>query len=256
VEYEQITTEHRDDVLLITLDRPERLNAWTPQMSGELTDAIERADQDDDVGAVVITGAGRGVCAGADIEATFGAQLDGDAQAARPTRTRDWIDLVRSTKPIVVAINGVAVGVGLTMVLPCDRLIASTEARFSLRFVKMGLVPELASSHFLPNRVGFGPASDLMLSGRIIDAPAAHAMGLVDEVVEPERLVETAIERAREYGENPTPQLRWIKELLTMNAAESDLGAVQRREIEYLQRAYASPEHADAVRRFLEQRKS
>ena len=248
---EQILTDRHDDVLVLTLDRPERLNAWTPRMSAELTAAIEMADADDSIGAVVITGSGRGFCAGADIEATFGAQLDGDREAASPGPRRDWVELLRSTKPIVAAINGPAVGVGLTMVLPCDRLIASTAARLSLRFVKMGLVPELASSQLLPNRVGFGAASDLMLSGRIIDADEALRIGLVDELTEPDALLATAVERAREYGENPTPQLRWIKELLTINANETDLAAVQRREIDYLQRAYASPEHAEAVRGFL-----
>lgn len=253
--FEQILTERRDGVLLITLNRPERLNAWTPRMSAELTDAIEAADADPTIGAVVVTGAGRGFCAGADIEATFDKQLGGDGTAARPVARRSWVDLIRSTKPIVAAVNGAAVGVGLTMILPCDRIVASTAARFSLRFVKMGLVPELASSHFLPARVGFGAASDLMLSGRIVDAAAAHALGLADELVEPDDLLGRAVEVAHEYGENPAPQLRWIKELLTMNAAEPDPDVVQRRELEYLERAYASDEHAAAVRAFLDSRR-
>ncbi len=249
--YEQILTERHDDVLLITLNRPERLNAWTPRMSAELVDAIDAADSDDAVGAIVVTGAGRGFCAGADIEATFNAQLDGDDTAARPKATRSWVDVVRTCKPIVAAVNGHAVGVGLTMFLPADRIIASTAAKFSLRFVKMGLVPELASSHFLPARVGFAAASDLMLSGRIVDAEAALAVGLADEMVEPDVLLDRAIEQAREYGENPKPQLRWIKELLTVNADEPDIELVQRRELEYLERAYASTEHKEAVRAFL-----
>jgi enoyl-CoA hydratase/carnithine racemase len=254
IAFEQILTEQRDDVLLITLNRPDRLNAWTPTMSAELIDAIETADADDTVAAVVVTGAGRGFCAGADIEATFNAQLDGDTTAARPRAQRSWVEVIRSTKPIVAAVNGHAVGVGLTMILPFDRIIASSAARFSLRFVKMGLVPELASSHFLPARVGFSAASDLMLSGRIIDADAALAVGLADEVVDPDALVDRAIEQAREYGENPTPQLRWIKELLSLNASEPDVELVQRRELDYLERAYRSDEHAAAVKAFLESR--
>ncbi len=253
--YEQITEAVHDEVLLLTLSRPERLNAWTPTMSAELTDAIEAADANPDIGAVVVTGAGRGFCAGADVEATFGAQLDGDDAAAVPQRRRDWIDLVRTTKPIVAAVNGAAVGVGLTMILPFDRIIASDAARFSLRFVKMGLVPELASSHFLPARVGFGAASDLMLSGRIIESADARAVGLVDEITSPEELVATAIARAREYGENPTPQLRWIKELLTQNESEADHRLVSQRELALLQEAYQTTEHAEAVRSFLEKRK-
>jgi enoyl-CoA hydratase/carnithine racemase len=168
-------------------------------MTTELTDAIEAADTDPGAGAVVISGAGRGFCAGADIEAAFDARLDGDETAARPVTRRSWIDLVRTTKPIVAAVNGAVVGIGLTMVLPCDRIVASSAARFSLRFVKMGLVPELASSHFLPARVGWGAASDLMLSGRIVDAAAALDTGLTDEVVDPDALVDRALV-AREYG--------------------------------------------------------
>lgn len=251
MEPEQITIERRGKVLLLTLDRPERLNAWTPKMSMELVNAIESANDDPDIGAIVVTGAGKGFCAGADIEVTFGAQLDGDEEAARPGERRDWVDLVRSCKPIVAAVNGVAVGVGLTMILPFDRIIASNASRFSLRFVKMGLVPELASSHFVPARVGFSAASDLMLSGRMIDAETAVGLGLADELVEPDALVDRAIELAEEYAENPAPQLRWIKELLTQNQAESDCREVQRRELAYLERAYASDEHADAVRSFL-----
>lgn len=252
----QIITEVRERVLVITLDRPDRLNAWTPTMSAELVDAIEAADDDPSIGAVVVTGAGRGFCAGADIAATFGAQLEGDESAAAPLRRRDWIELIRSTKPIVAAVNGAAVGVGLTMILPFDRIIASTTARLSLRFVKMGLVPELASSHFLPVRVGFGAASDLMLSGRIVSANEAREMKLVDEVVEPEQLMERALAVAGEYAENPARQLRWIKELLTQNQSESDVEAVQRRELSRLREAYRSPEHAEAVQSFLSQRKS
>jgi enoyl-CoA hydratase/carnithine racemase len=253
--YDQIITEHRDGVLLITLNRPDRLNAWTYTMSRELIDAIRGADADDSIGAVVVTGAGRGFCAGADIEATFAARPDGD-DTPEPSEVQSWVDVVRSTKPIVAAVNGVAVGVGLTMILPFDRIIASTEARFSLRFIKMGLVPELGSSHFVPARIGFGAASDLMLSGRMLDAPAARELGLCDELVDHDDLVAVALERAGEYGANPARQLRWIKQLLGQNESEADIDLVQRREMELLQAAYQSPEHAAAVRGFMESRRS
>ncbi len=254
--YEQITVDQRDDVVVITLSRPERLNAWTPRMSVEMTDVILSADDDPSVGALVVTGEGRGFCAGADIEAIFQARIDGDEQAdqAADAPRRDWVDLIRTTKPIVAAVNGPSIGVGLTMILPFDRIVASTAAKLSLRFVKMGLVPELASSHFVPQRVGFGAASDLMLSGRTVEAPEALALGLVDEVVEPDELLPTAIARARSYGENPAPQLRWIKELISANASETDLREVQRRELSRLREAYASAEHREAVSAFIEKR--
>ena len=249
--YEQILREQHDDVVVLTLNRPDRLNAWTPRMTLELTDAIVDADADESVGAVVVTGAGRGFCAGADIEAVFDAQIQGDADAGRIEGGRDWVELVRSTKPIVAAINGPAIGIGLTMVLPFDRIVVADGAKLSVRFVKLGLVPELASSMFLPMRCGWGAASDLMLSGRTVLADEALALGLVDEVVPAASVVEAAIARARSYGENPTPPLRWIKQLLTANANETDTTAAQRRELAALVQAYASPEHHEAVAAFL-----
>ena len=253
--YEQILREQRDEIVLLTLNRPDKLNAWTPKMSVELVDAIEAADADSSVGAVVVTGAGRGFCAGADISAVFDAQISGDQPSAPVARTRDWIELIRSTKPIVAAVNGAAVGVGLTMILPFDRIVAAESAKLSVRFVKMGLVPELASSSFLPQRCGLGAATDLMLSGRTVLGPEAVAFGLADEVVADDAVVDAAITRARHYAENPTPQLRWIKQLITQNANETDTNVVQQREVAALQLAYASPEHKEAVAAFLEKRK-
>ena len=257
MDYEQILREQRDEIVVLTLNRPEKLNAWTPRMSAELTDAIEAADADASVGAVVVTGAGRGFCAGADISAVFDAQIQGEERAASatPTRARDWIELIRSTKPIVAAVNGPSIGVGLTMILPFDRIVVAESAKLSVRFVKMGLVPELASSSFLPQRCGLGAASDLMLSGRTVLGPEAVALGLADEVAPDDTVLDVAIERARSYAENPTPQLRWIKQLLSQNANETDTRVVQQREVALLQEAYASAEHKEAVAAFMEKRK-
>jgi enoyl-CoA hydratase/carnithine racemase len=253
VAFETILQEQRDDVVVLTLNRPDRLNAWTPRMSAELCEAIEAADAERSVGAIVVTGAARAFCAGADIAAVFDAQLQGESDAAVP-QGRDWIALIRSTKPIVAAVNGPVIGMGLTMILPFDRIVAARGAKLSVRFVKMGLVPELASSLFLPMRCGWGVASDLMLSGKTIEADEALALHIVDEVVEPESVLDVAIERARSYGQNPTPQLRWIKQLLTQNANETDPHAAQRRELELLAQAYATTEHKEAVSAFLEKR--
>lgn len=251
--YETILSEQRDDVVVLTLNRPERLNAWTPRMSAELADAIRAADEDRTVGAVVMTGAGRGFCAGADVSAVFDAQIQG-YEAAAVLEGGDWIGLIRSSKPIVAAVNGPVIGLGLTMILPFDRIVVARGAKLSVRFVKMGLVPELASSLFLPLRCGWGVASDLMLSGRTIEAEEAVAVRLADELVEPEALLDTAIERARSYGENPAPQLRWVKQLLTLNANETDPRAAQQRELELLTRSYETAEHKEAVAAFIAKR--
>lgn len=253
--YEQIRSEARGEITLLTLNRPERLNAWTRRMSAELVDAIQAANDDRDIGAIVLTGEGRGFCAGADIQDTFKTQLEGeDRGESQPARAVDWVSLVRTSKPLVGAVNGPSVGVGLTMILPFDYLVASDRARLSCRFIKMGLVPELASSHFLPQRVGFGRASELMLSGRMVEGPEAAAIGLVDEVVPHESLLDAALERARSFAANPDPQLRMIKQLITQNSAETDMALVQKREVEQLEIAYRSPEHKEAVEAFLHKR--
>ncbi len=258
-EYEQIVVEPFDAVLRITLNRPERLNAWTPRMMAELTAALKAANAEPAIGAIVVTGAGRGFCAGADIEAVFEPQLDDsddnhDNGAEPAERRDDWVRLCRESKPLVAAINGAAIGVGLTLVLPFDQLLAAEGAKLSARFVKMGLVPELASSHWLVTRCGFGAASWLALSGTTVIAEEARELGLVDRVTSPGALLDEAMAIAGEMAQNPPTQLRLIKQLLTANATETDLDAVQRRELEAMQACYRSPEHAEAVRAFIEKR--
>jgi enoyl-CoA hydratase/carnithine racemase len=261
VDYEQIALERDDGVAIVTLNRPERLNAWTPRMSLELAHALEAANADPAVGAVVLTGAGRGFCAGADMQDTFQTRLDGhdpggdtaEGQGGLP-RGLDWVELVRGSKPLVAAVNGAAVGVGLTMILPFDVIVASEKARFGMFFVRMGLVPELASTHFLVQRMGFGRASEMCLSGRLYEAREAYEKGLADRLVAPDELLPVALGLAREIGANPAPQLRWIKELLTRNGSETDLGAVQQSETTRLRECWKTPEHREAVRAFVEKR--
>jgi enoyl-CoA hydratase/carnithine racemase len=258
-EYQQILVEQVDAVLRITLNRPEKLNAYTPVMMGELIAAVTAANEDASIGAIVVTGAGRGFCAGADIEAVFSKNLDSEATPQQPaataaTRPTDWVQLVRDSKPMIAAINGASIGVGLTLVLPFDQILAARGAKLSARFVKMGLVPELASSHFLTARCGFGAASWLALSGATVLAEEAKELGLVDHVTEPEELLDRAMAMAEELAGNPPTQLRQIKALLSANAGETDLAAVQRREFEALNAAYKTPEHHEAVAAFMERR--
>lgn len=251
--YSQILFEKRGTVGLITLNRPERLNAWTYQMRDELADAIGQCNDDPDIGSMVMTGAGRGFCAGADIKDTFSTRIEGSAPRRREADV-DWVKLVRSSKPLIAAVNGPCIGLGATMILSFDLIIASDAARFAMAFVKMGVLPELASSHFLTLRVGFGRASEMCLTGRIYEAPEAHRFGLADHLVGHDELLERAFAFAEEIAANPTPHLRWVKELLTLNASESDLDLVQRREGERLARAYESAEHREAVQAFIEKR--
>lgn len=261
MDYEQIRVERHDAVALLTLHRPDRLNAWTPRMSVELVDAIERANQDREVGAIVVTGAGRGFCAGADMADTFQSRIDGrdpgedtaGGEGGLP-RGLDWVALVRESKPLIAAVNGAAVGVGLTMVLPFDVIVASERARFGMFFIKMGLVPELASTHFLVQRMGFGRASEMCLSGRLYAAAEAYEKGLADRLVGHDDLVGEAVALGREIGANPAPQLRMTKELLTRNGSATDLTEIQRAETRLLRECWKTPEHKEAVRAFLEKR--
>jgi len=243
----------------VTLARPERLNAWTPRMAVELAEAIERANADPAVGAVVLTGAGKGFCAGADMSDTFEKRIAGEDPGADTAggegglpRGLDWVALVRDAKPMIAAVNGAAVGVGLTMVLPFDVILASDRARFGMFFVKVGLVPELASTHFLVQRMGFGRASEMCLSGRLYDAREAYEKGLADRLVPHEELLDRALALGREIGANPAPQLRMVKRLLTRNGSATDLADVQRSESALLRECWKSPEHHAAVRAFLD----
>ena len=246
-------------MLLLTLNRPEKLNAWTRTLNKELEAAIRRANTNPDVGAIVITGAGRGFCAGADIQESFHAPLQAGEQPAlnggeKPGDSK-WVKLLRDSKPIVAAINGVAVGIGITMVLPVDIIIASDRAKIGLFFVRMGLVPELASTYFLQQRVGFALASEMFLTGKLYKASEIAGTGLVNRVVPHDELLEHAICMAEEMADNPAPSLRMIKELLTRNGTCQDLDSVVHREHEALAVAYRTIEHKDAVAAFMEKKR-
>ena len=255
--YEQITFERRGRVGLVTLNRPQKLNAWTPRMMAEYRDAIERANADPSIGAIVMTGAGRAFCAGADIDLVFNAQIEGSdrTSADGSRRPEEYLDfLARMPKPTIAAINGVAVGVGITQVLPFDLRIASEDARIGFFFVRMGLVPELGSSAFLPRLVGAGRALEWCFTGRMIGATEARDAGLVTEVADPGALLDRALALGEELSDRPLDAMGLIRSLLRDNAHERDLRTVTRREGEALRQAYASPEHREAVKAFLEKR--
>jgi enoyl-CoA hydratase/carnithine racemase len=202
--YGQIRYELADQVATITLDRPDRLNAFTPQMTHEMLHALERADQDDDVRCVIVTGAGRAFCAGADLEA---------GQDSFKFEGEDWRDgggwialrIFESKKPFIGAINGPAVGIGATLTLPMDIRIAAEGSRIGFVFTRRGVVPETCSSWFLPRIVGISKAQEWVLSGRVFPATEALAAGLVRDVVPAASLLERARAIAREIAENTSP---------------------------------------------------
>ncbi|HEY1880964.1 MAG TPA: enoyl-CoA hydratase-related protein [Caulobacteraceae bacterium] len=213
--YEAILYETDGPVATITLNRPEKLNAYTARMGAELAEAVARADEDDAVRAVILTGAGRGFCAGADISAGAGSFDtgrggsgnfgDAGARQARGGGPGFIGALFNARKATIAAFNGPAVGVGVTLALPTDIKIASSAARFGFVFARRGLVPEAGSAWFLPQLVGLSQALRWCLSGRLFDAEEALRGGLVSEVVEPDELVPRARQIATEIAESTAP---------------------------------------------------
>lgn len=188
-------------VATITLDRPDRLNAFTRLMGEELVAAFDRTDADDDVRAVIVTGEGRGFCAGADLGGGDAFRHDSD-EVPPDLGGVVTLRIFESLKPVIAAVNGPAVGIGATMTLPMDVRLASESARFGFVFARRGIVPEAASSWFLPRVVGISQAMEWVATGRVFDASEALAGGLVGRVLAPEDLLPTAQALAQEIAEN------------------------------------------------------
>ena len=208
--YEQITAETADGVLTITLNRPDRLNAWTPTMGAELIAAFDAADADDAVRAIIVTGAGRGFCAGADLQgggATFDwREREGAADGIpRDGGGRFTLRVFECTKPVIAAINGPAVGVGATMTLPMDIRLAADDARVGFVFARRGVVPEACSSWFLPRVVGISRAMEWVSTGRVFSAQEALEGGLVRSLHPQDELLEAARALATEIAQNTAP---------------------------------------------------
>jgi enoyl-CoA hydratase/carnithine racemase len=208
--YEQIRYDVTDRILTITLHRPDKLNAFTPTMATEVIAAFDAADADDDVRAIVVTGSGRAFCAGADLSRggdTFDPRVRGGStdEAPRDGGGRVSLRIYTCKKPVIGAINGAAVGVGVTMTLPMDIRIASDSARFGFVFARRGITPEAASTWFLPRLVGPAQAAEWLYTGRVFPAAEAHAGRLVRSVHSDEELLPAAYEIAREIADNAAP---------------------------------------------------
>jgi enoyl-CoA hydratase/carnithine racemase len=202
---ETVQTAIEERVALLTLNRPERLNAWTAEMEHAYFDHLERCAHDEDVRAIVVTGAGRGFCAGADMH-ELQALGEGVPTASTPARERRAQTFPLSIpKPIIAAINGPCAGIGLVQALMCDLRFAADGAKLTTAFARRGLVAEHGISWMLPRLVGPARALDLLLSGRVVLAQEAHQLGLVNRVLAPERLLTSALEYARELAVNCSP---------------------------------------------------
>ena len=258
--YQTIKYDVEDGILTLTLSRPERLNAFTGEMMNEMIDAFDRADNDDSVRAIIVTGDGRAFCAGADLGAggdTFNSDARGKPATGIPRDGGGLLTLriYELRKPIIAAVNGPAVGVGVTMTLPMDIRLASDNARFGFVFARRGIVPEACSSYFLPRVVGISRALEWCYSGRVFTAAEALEGGLVRAVYPKDELLPAARAIAREIAENTSP----ISVTLVRHMMWRMLGADHPMEAHKLDSRGVfftgkSPEAREGVEAFLEKR--
>ncbi|MFI6580253.1 enoyl-CoA hydratase-related protein [Embleya sp. NPDC050493] len=267
MDYEQISTAVEDNVLTVTLDRPDRLNAYTYRMRREISHALDRADADDEVRVVVFTGSGRAFCAGADLELgadsfdpaahakRFEEAVD-DADTFRDDGGRLVLRLYRSKKPLIAAINGPAVGVGATMTLPMDIRIASSAARFGFVFARRGITPDGCSTWFLPRVVGLDRALEWCFTGRVFDATEAKEAGLIRESLPPQDLLPRARELARTIAENtPAVAVALTRRLLWGMQTVPDPETAHLHESRALHWTGGSADVREGVSAFLEKRR-
>jgi enoyl-CoA hydratase/carnithine racemase len=264
--FETLLYAVEDGVATITLNRPERLNAFNTQMMKDLIAAFDATDADDAVRAVIVTGAGRGFCAGADL-AAGGETFNYDARSAedREARMREGVQrdggglltlrIFDSLKPVISACNGPAVGVGVTMQLAMDIRLASTQARYGFVFARRGLNPEAASSWFLPHLVGVQTALEWCYTGRIFPAQEAHEKGLVRSVHEPDDLLPAARALAREIADNTAPvSIAITRQLIWRMAGAAHPMDAHRADSRGIQARGKSGDAREGVTSFLEKR--
>jgi enoyl-CoA hydratase/carnithine racemase len=265
--YRQISCEVAEGIATVTLDRPEKLNAYTPVMRAELVDALEGVDADDGVRAVVLTGRGRAFCAGADLQA--GADtFDADSEARRNAPATGMIDgvprdgggvlslrIAALRKPVIVAYNGPAVGVGVTMTLPADVRIAAEGARFGFVFARRGIVPEAASSWFLPRLVGISQAMEWVATGRVFDAAEARRGGLVSRLYPADELLPAAYGLAAEIAENSSAvSVALARQMMWGMLSASSPWEAHRLDSIAMHALGGAPDAAEGVTSFLEKR--
>ena len=263
-DYTQIRYEVDAGIATLTLDRPAKMNAFTNTMMDEMIDAFDRSDADDAVRAVIVTGSGeRAFCAGADLTPDDGRAVFASGEAVADLSdpsVRDGggkltLRIYQSTKPVIGAINGAAVGVGVTMQLPMDIRLASTSARFGLVFARRGIVPEAASAWFLPRIVGLPQALEWCMTGRVFGAEEALKGGLVRSLHEPAALMDAARELAREIADNTSAvSVAMTRAMLWRLSATEHPMMAHRIDSRSIYRLSKGKDAAEGVQSFLEKR--
>ncbi len=254
--FETLLYQINDSVLTITLNRPDKLNALTPTLLRELKVAMEQAGADSQVRVVVVTGAGRGFCSGADLMTASQYMAEGKlsfSQMLTSTYNPLILTMQSLTKPVIAVINGVAAGAGMSLALACDYRLAAESASFIQAFVKIGLVPDSGSTWMLPRLIGMTRAMDMMLTGRKVSAQEALDWGMVNRVVADGQLSETAHQIASDFAAMPTRTLGLIKQAAVF-AATSTLEEALFKEAELQDVAGATADHQEGVMAFLEKR--
>lgn len=256
-EYTQITYRVADRIATLTLNRPEARNAYTVTMADELADALYRADQDPEVRVVVLTGTGPDFCVGADLSQggfEFDDAAGADAAWQEPAG-RVCRRVFASTKPVIAALNGAAVGGGITITLAADYRLAATDSRFGFVFVRRGIYPEGASTWFLPRLVGLGRALDWMISGRVFDADEALAAGLVHSLHEPAALLDAAYALAAELVSTTAPvSVAVTRQLLYRMSSVDSPDPVHELDSRLIGSIAGNPDAAEGVLSFLHKR--
>jgi len=247
---EVVLHEIQDGVAKLTLNRPDRLNAWTPEMEARYFGLLESAAADPAVRVIVVTGAGKGFCAGVDLEALQ--DIGGGGSFAHSGKPQTFPLTI--PKPILAAINGACAGLGLVQALMCDLRFAAAGAKLTTAFVRRGLVAEHGSSWVLPRLVGPARALDLLLSGRVVLAEEAHSMGLVNQVVSPPALVETVMGYARDLAAQCSPAAMAAIKHQVYRHYELDLATSLRESNELMAASLQRPDFREGVASFVERR--
>jgi enoyl-CoA hydratase/carnithine racemase len=250
---ESVTLSVDDGVAVVTLNRPERLNALTFEMEARYYDVLGETAADAAVRAVVVTGAGRGFCAGFDMDALGTIAAEGVAQGADAQPVRHTLPL-SLPKPIIAAVNGPCAGLGLVLALMCDLRFAASGAKLTTAFVRRGLIAEHGISWMLPRLVGPSRALDLLLSGRVVLAEEAQRIGLVDEVVEPQQLLDRCLEYARDLATWCSPTAMAVIKRQVWTHATMDLDAAVAESNQLMLEAFTRPDMAEGVRSHVERR--
>ncbi len=258
VAYSVILYETRDRVAVITLNRPEKLNAWTSQMADEVADALASANEDKGIGVVLFKGAGRAFCAGADIIEEFKRRADAQDAGIQPTErvASDFpslIKLLHFGKPSIAAVHGYAMGIGVTLPVNCDMRIFAEGARLNTQFLNIGLTPEFGSSYLLPRIIGLAKACELVYMPRTFSAQEALEMGLANRVVPDDCLMEEAMNVASVIANRPPFALRKAKEIIFRNL-DSDYAEALERETAVFAECMSTAEHREGIRAFIERR--